>query len=100
MVNPQNPGTLALSRFVEGLGPSHGVVMVRAPVRNIADIESALALFGEGIDRAIIVLPDDLFVDNRDLTQPDVCSGIFASVLSAVSDEVVASRQRNQRRPK
>jgi putative ABC transport system substrate-binding protein len=67
MVNPQNPGTLALSRFVEGLGPSHGVVMVRAPVRNIADIESALALFGEGIDRAIIVLPDDLFVDNRDL---------------------------------
>jgi putative ABC transport system substrate-binding protein len=67
IVNPQNSGALALSKFVEGLGPSHGVVMVPAPVRSVVDINDALAGFGEGIDRAIIVLPDDLVVNHRDL---------------------------------
>jgi putative ABC transport system substrate-binding protein len=67
MVNPQNSGTLALSRFVEGIGPAHGVSMVPAPVRTVADIETALAAFGEGVDRAVIVLPDGLVVDNRNL---------------------------------
>jgi putative ABC transport system substrate-binding protein len=67
MVNPQNSGTLALSRFVEGIGPAHGVAMVPAPVRAVADIENALAAFGEGVDRAVIVLPDGLVVDNRNL---------------------------------
>ena len=67
MVNPQNSGTLALARFVEGIGPTHGVAMVPAPVRTVADIESALAAFGDGVDRAIIVLPDGLVVDNRNL---------------------------------
>jgi putative ABC transport system substrate-binding protein len=72
MGNPQNPGTGELSRFVEGLGPSYGVVIVPAPVRNIADIEDALAGFGEGIDRAIMVLPDDLVVNHRDLVIPKI----------------------------
>jgi len=67
MVNPQNSGTLALARFVEGIGPTHGVAMVPAAVRTVADIESALAAFGDGVDRAIIVLPDGLVVDNRNL---------------------------------
>lgn len=38
-----------------------------APVRSVVDINDALAAFGEGIDRAIIVLPDDLVVNHRDL---------------------------------
>jgi putative ABC transport system substrate-binding protein len=67
MVNPENSGTLALARFVEGIGPTHGVAMMPAPVRTVADIESALAAFGDGVDRAIIVLPDGLVIDNRDL---------------------------------
>jgi putative tryptophan/tyrosine transport system substrate-binding protein len=67
MVNPQNSGTLALSRFVEGLGPTHGVEMIPAPVRTVAEVENALATFGHGTDRAIIVLPDGLVVDNRNL---------------------------------
>jgi putative ABC transport system substrate-binding protein len=79
MGNPQNPGTGELSRFVEGLGPSYGVVIVPAPVRNIADIEDALAGFGEGIDRAIMVLPDDLVVNHRDLVIPKInCARIPA----------------------
>ena len=67
MVNPENSGTLALSRFVEGLGPAHGVEMLSAPVRTVAEIKNALAAFGQGPDRAIVVLPDGLVVDNRDL---------------------------------
>jgi len=67
MVNPQNSGTLALSKFVEGLGPAHGIEMMPARVTTVAEIETALASFGEGADRAVIVLPDGLTVNNRDL---------------------------------
>jgi putative ABC transport system substrate-binding protein len=67
MVNPQNSGTLGLAKFVEGLGPAHGVEMVPAPVRTVADIEHALTVFGAAPGRAIIVLPDGLVVNNRAL---------------------------------
>ena len=67
MVNPQNSGALALSKFVEQLGPSYGVEMLAGPVRTIADIEAALDSFGAGTDRAVIVLPDGLLVNNRGL---------------------------------
>lgn len=67
MVNTENSGTLALSKFVEALGPSHGLVVEPAPVRTVGEIENKLAAFGEGIDRGIIVLPDGLVVNNRDL---------------------------------
>jgi putative ABC transport system substrate-binding protein len=66
MGNPQNPGTAELSKFVEGLGSIHGVVTVPAQVRSAADIDDALTAFGKGIDRAIVVLPDDLVVNNRE----------------------------------
>jgi putative ABC transport system substrate-binding protein len=65
MVNPQNSGTLALSKFVEKLGPSYGVEMVDGQVRTVVDIEAALDAFGAGPDRAVIVLPDGLVVNNR-----------------------------------
>ena len=65
VVNPQNPGTAGLARFVEGLGPAHGVEMVPAPVRTVADIENALASFGSAPERAIIVTPDGLVVSHR-----------------------------------
>jgi putative ABC transport system substrate-binding protein len=67
MVNPQNSGTLALSQFVEKLGSTYAVKMVPAPVQTVEDIEHSLATFGRGVDRAIIVLPDGLVVNNRDL---------------------------------
>jgi putative ABC transport system substrate-binding protein len=65
MVNPQNSGALSLSRFVERSGPSYGVEMVPGEVRSVADIEAALDAFGAGADRAVIVLPDGLLVNNR-----------------------------------
>jgi putative ABC transport system substrate-binding protein len=64
MVNPQNSG-LALAKFVAKLGPSYGVEMVDGQVRTVADIETALDGFGAGPDRAVIVLPDGLVVNNR-----------------------------------
>lgn len=67
MVNPQNSGTLALSKFVERIGPAHGVQMIPGPVRTVEEIESVLAALGQGVDRAVIVLPDGLVVNNRDL---------------------------------
>jgi putative ABC transport system substrate-binding protein len=65
--NPQNSGTLALARFVEGLGASHDVEMVPAPVKSVTELQDALTGFGQGPDHAIIVLPDGLVVNNRGL---------------------------------
>jgi putative ABC transport system substrate-binding protein len=65
LVNPQNSGTLALSKAVEDMGPGYGVEMVPGPVRTLDEIQAVLDRFGEGPDHAIIVLPDGLVVNNR-----------------------------------
>ena len=39
--------------------------MEAGEVRTVADIEAALDAFGAGSDRAVIVLPDGLVVNNR-----------------------------------
>jgi len=65
IVNPQNTGTLALAKSVEAMGPDYNVEMVRGEVRTVADIETVLDQFGSGVDRAVIVFPDGLVVNNR-----------------------------------
>jgi putative ABC transport system substrate-binding protein len=65
IVNPQNSGTLALAKAVEAMGPDYGVEMVRGEVRTVADIDTVLEQFGAGADRAVIVFPDGLVVNNR-----------------------------------
>jgi len=65
IVNPQNSGTLALAKAVEAMGPDYSVEMVRGEVRAVADIEAVLDQFGSGADRAVIVFPDGLVVNNR-----------------------------------
>jgi len=65
IVNPQNSGTLALAKSVEGMGPDYSVEMVQGQVRTVADIDTVLDQFGAGADRAVIVLPDGLVVNNR-----------------------------------
>ena len=65
LVNPQNSGTLALAKSVEAMGPDYAVEMVLGHVRTVADIEIVLDQFGSGADRAVIVLPDGLVVNNR-----------------------------------
>src|SRR4029077_16032247 len=37
IVNPNNPGTVGLSRFVEKLGPAHLVELILAPVQTASD---------------------------------------------------------------
>jgi putative ABC transport system substrate-binding protein len=64
--NTQNSGTRGLSKFVESLGPSHGVEMVAGPVRTSAEIEDTLNGFGPGSTHAVIVLPDGITMANRD----------------------------------
>jgi len=65
IVNPQNSGTLALAKSVEAMGPDYSVEMVQGQVRTVTDIDTVLDQFGAGADRAVIVLPDGLVVNNR-----------------------------------
>ena len=45
IVNPNNPGTVGLSRFVEKLGPAHLVELIPTPVQTASDIERRLQTF-------------------------------------------------------
>ena len=65
IVNPQNSGTLALAKSVEAMGPDYSVEMVRGEVRTVAGIETVLDRFSAGADRAVIVFPDGLVVNNH-----------------------------------
>jgi len=67
LVNPQNSGTLALANAVEDMGAGYDLEMVVGPVRTVGEIESVLDQFGAGADRAVIVLPDGLVVNNRSM---------------------------------
>ena len=65
LVNPQNSGALALAKSVEAMGGQYSVEMVPGEVRTVTDIETVLDRFGTGTDRAVIVFPDGLVVNNR-----------------------------------
>ena len=67
IVNPNNPGTVGLSRFVEKLGPAHLVELILAPVRTASDIEREITNFQYAPNRGIIIVPDGLSVIYRDL---------------------------------
>jgi putative ABC transport system substrate-binding protein len=67
IVNPNNPGTVGLSRFVEKLGPAHLVELIFTPVQTASDIESAITRFQYAPNRGIIIVPDGLPVIHRDL---------------------------------
>jgi putative ABC transport system substrate-binding protein len=67
LVNPDNPGTVGLSRFITSIAPTYAIEVVSASVRDAAGIERAIASFQHAINRGIIILPDGLPVIHRDL---------------------------------
>jgi putative ABC transport system substrate-binding protein len=67
IVNPNNPGTVGLSRFVEKLGPPNLIELIPTPVQNSLDIERVITNFQYAPNRGIIILPDGLPVIHRDL---------------------------------
>ena len=67
IVNPNNPGTVGLSRFVEQLGPAHRVDLLLKPVQSASDIEREITEFHYAPNRGIIIVPDGLPVIHRDL---------------------------------
>jgi putative tryptophan/tyrosine transport system substrate-binding protein len=58
---PDNPNSEAYLRSIEGVGASFAVRTVRVPVRNGADIESALATFVREGGGGLIVLPAGIY---------------------------------------
>ena len=66
-MNPNNPGTVGLSRFVEKLGPAHLVQLIPTPVQTGSEIEREITNFQYAPNRGIIIVPDGLPVIHRDL---------------------------------
>ena len=67
LVNPDNPGTVGLSRFITSIAPTHAIELVSASVRTAAEIERAIDRFEYAVNRGMIILPDGLPVIHRDL---------------------------------
>jgi putative ABC transport system substrate-binding protein len=65
--DPTNPNQVSYVEVAETSGPSFGMQMIRAPVRNTAQIEQAIAALAQEPNGALIVLPSSPAVTNRDL---------------------------------
>ena len=61
LLNQENYTSRALLRTIETASPTIGVHVTSAPVRNIAEIESAIGVFARESDGGIILLPNPLF---------------------------------------
>jgi putative ABC transport system substrate-binding protein len=63
--NPGNPNNLQFAPAIEAQGGRFGLSITTAQVRNVAEIETAVAAAGKEPEGAILVLPDSLLVVNR-----------------------------------
>jgi putative ABC transport system substrate-binding protein len=67
IMNPDNPGSRALSRRIEAVAPSLEIKVVAGGVRDTAEIESAITAFAREPNGGLIVLPDPVTIVHRDL---------------------------------
>src|SRR5262249_47265284 len=66
--DPENPASKLYLRAVENASVSFGMQLVQTPVRNAADVESAISTFARGSHGALIVLPNPVTQFHRDVT--------------------------------
>jgi len=67
VMNPNNPGSRALSRTIEAAAPSLGIKVTIGGVRDTAAIEPVVTAFTREANGGLIVLPDPVTVVHRDL---------------------------------
>ena len=65
--NPENPISKVHMRSIENVKSSFGVELTGADVRSVADIERATDQFARKPDGGIIVVPDIITANNRDM---------------------------------
>ena len=65
--DPTNPNQLSYVVVAETSGSSFGMQVIRAPARNKAEIEHAIAAFVQEPNGALIVMPNSPALMNRDL---------------------------------
>jgi len=64
--NPEaGPYAINFIRSMTAIGPSVGADLVATPIRNISEIESAVANIANGSRAGLIVNPDAFMIDNR-----------------------------------
>ena len=65
--DPENPNQASYVEVAEAAGPSFRMQLIRAPVRNAAEIERAVAAIAQEPNGALIVLPSVPALMHRDL---------------------------------
>jgi len=65
--DPENPNQAYYMEVAEAAGPSFGMQLIRAPVRNATEIERAIAAIAQEPNGALIVLPSAPAFMHRDL---------------------------------
>jgi putative ABC transport system substrate-binding protein len=64
--NSQNYTSQALLRTIQSVAPTFGVQTISAPVRNVADVKSAINAFALAPNGGIIILPDPVTTNAED----------------------------------
>ena len=67
LANPSNTGSVSFARFLQTAGPSLGIEVVVASIKNTADIEAAIGAVAQRPGGGLLVFPDNLAIVNRDL---------------------------------
>jgi putative ABC transport system substrate-binding protein len=66
LYDPGNPATAGYLKLIETGGPSFGVQVTSAAVRNATEIERAIEVLPEGQNVGLILLPGPVGANNRD----------------------------------
>jgi putative tryptophan/tyrosine transport system substrate-binding protein len=64
MQHPQNADWPGYNDAIKRLSSTHGLVLVSSPVRDLGEVERAIAMLGREPDRGLIVLPDAFLIAN------------------------------------
>jgi putative ABC transport system substrate-binding protein len=67
IANPANTGSASFARLLQTIGPSLGIEVVTASVRNATDIEAAISAVAQHPGGGLLVFPDSVAIVNRDL---------------------------------
>ena len=66
LVDPDNPSQTAYLQAVESAAPAFGVQLIRADVRDAAEIETAIVAFAQQPNGALLVAPNAVTIAQRD----------------------------------
>ena len=93
LVDPDNPSQTAYLQAVESAAPAFGVQLIRADVRDAAEIETAIVAFAQQPNGALLVAPNAVTIAQRDFIIALAAQRVAIDKRADAAHEVAADGQ-------